>query len=154
MLLNGKLIAVIVSRYDGDGAEALCGIRQVGGITIAQQLDTASQPDMPKSAIAIGCIDFFCRQRILRKNSRESRTLKSKIDYSIISILRRASEVWLTDVTVLLIDPQPYDRLCWWLVEGHYSEAGKYFSRAKQKWAARASPQDPLTLLVFLKTWV
>lgn len=56
---DGKLIAVIVSGYDGDGAEALCGIKQVGGITIAQQLNTASQPDMPKSAIASGCIDFI-----------------------------------------------------------------------------------------------
>jgi chemotaxis response regulator CheB len=55
---GGKLIAVIVSGYDGDGAAALCGIREVGGITIAQKLDTASQPDMPESAIASGCIDF------------------------------------------------------------------------------------------------
>lgn len=55
---DGKLIAVIVSGYDGDGAEALCGIQGVGGITIAQRLDTAAQPDMPESAIATGCIDF------------------------------------------------------------------------------------------------
>ena len=55
---DGKLIAVIVSGYDGDGAEALCGIKDVGGITIAQKLDTAKQPDMPESAIASGCIDF------------------------------------------------------------------------------------------------
>ena len=55
---DGKLIAVIVSGFDGDGAAALCGIQQVGGITIAQKLDTASQPDMPESAIASGCIDF------------------------------------------------------------------------------------------------
>src|SRR5664280_114661 len=55
---DGKLIAVIVSGYDGDGAAALCGIREVGGITIAQKLDTAKQPDMPESAIASGCIDF------------------------------------------------------------------------------------------------
>ncbi len=55
---DGKLIAVIVSGYDGDGAEALCGIQDVGGITIAQRLDTAAQPDMPESAIATGCIDF------------------------------------------------------------------------------------------------
>jgi chemotaxis response regulator CheB len=55
---DGKLIAVIVSGYDGDGAEALCGIKQAGGITIAQKLDTARQPDMPESAIASGCIDF------------------------------------------------------------------------------------------------
>jgi chemotaxis response regulator CheB len=56
---DGKLIAVIVSGYDGDGAAALGGIKEVGGITIAQKLDTAKQPDMPESAIASGCIDFI-----------------------------------------------------------------------------------------------
>lgn len=57
-LWEGKLIAVIVSGYDSDGAAALCGIREVGGTTIAQKLNTAVQPDMPESAIASGCIDF------------------------------------------------------------------------------------------------
>src|SRR6185436_13956354 len=56
---DGKLIAVIVSGYDGDGAAALRGIKEVGGITIAQKLETASQPDMPESAIASGCIDLI-----------------------------------------------------------------------------------------------
>jgi len=55
---DGKLVAVIVSGYDGDGAAALCGIQQIGGITIAQKLSTARQPDMPESAIASGCVDF------------------------------------------------------------------------------------------------
>jgi len=55
---DGKLIAVIVSGYDGDGAAALSGIKEVGGITIAQKPETAKQPDMPESAIASGCIDF------------------------------------------------------------------------------------------------
>lgn len=55
---DGKLIAIIVSGYDGDGAAALCDIQQIGGITIAQKLSTARQPDMPESAIASGCIDF------------------------------------------------------------------------------------------------
>jgi chemotaxis response regulator CheB len=55
---SGTLIAVIVSGYDGDGAAALCGIKDVGGITIAQRPDTAGQPDMPASAIASGCIDY------------------------------------------------------------------------------------------------
>jgi two-component system chemotaxis response regulator CheB len=31
---NGKLIAVIVSGYDGDGAEALCGIKEVGALPL------------------------------------------------------------------------------------------------------------------------
>ena len=56
---DGKLIAVIVSGYDGDGSAALCGIQEIGGITIAQKLSTASRPDMPESAIASGCIDFI-----------------------------------------------------------------------------------------------
>ena len=55
---DGKLIAVIVSGYDGDGADALKSIKEAGGITIAQKPDTASQPDMPESAIASGYIDF------------------------------------------------------------------------------------------------
>ena len=55
---DGKLIAVIVSGYDGDGAAALCGIKEAGGITIAQKPETAGQPDMPESAMASGCIDF------------------------------------------------------------------------------------------------
>jgi len=56
---DGKLIAVIVSGYDGDGADAMCSIKETGGITIAQKPDTAGQPDMPESAIASGCIDFI-----------------------------------------------------------------------------------------------
>ena len=55
----GLLIAVIVSGFDSDGAEALAGIKEAGGITIAQKADTAGQPDMPKSAIATGFIDFI-----------------------------------------------------------------------------------------------
>ena len=56
---DGKIIAIIVSGYDGDGAAALCSIKEAGGTTIAQKLETASQPDMPESAIATGCIDFI-----------------------------------------------------------------------------------------------
>ncbi len=58
MYRDGKLIAVIVSGYDGDGAAALRGIKEVGGITIAQKPSTAIQPDMPESAIESGCVDF------------------------------------------------------------------------------------------------
>jgi two-component system, chemotaxis family, protein-glutamate methylesterase/glutaminase len=55
---DGLLIAVIVSGFAGDGAAALRGIKDVGGITIAQRPDTAIQPEMPESAIASGSIDF------------------------------------------------------------------------------------------------
>jgi len=71
---DGKLVAVIVSGYDGDGAEALCGIKKVGGVTIAQKLDTAAHPDMPESAIASGCIDFVLSpEDIARELARISR---------------------------------------------------------------------------------
>jgi chemotaxis response regulator CheB len=55
---DGKLIAVIVSGYDGDGAAALCGIKEAGGTTIAQSPESAQRSDMPQSAIASGCIDL------------------------------------------------------------------------------------------------
>jgi chemotaxis response regulator CheB len=55
---DGTLIAVIVSGYDGDGAAALSDIKKAGGITIAQKLDTAVQPDMPESAIESGYVDL------------------------------------------------------------------------------------------------
>ena len=48
---DGKLIAVIVSGYDGDGAAALCGIKDVGGITIAQKLDTAMRDGRFRTAL-------------------------------------------------------------------------------------------------------
>lgn len=54
----GKLVAVIVSGLDGDGADAMCAIQAAGGTTIAQKPSTASEPDMPESALASGCIDF------------------------------------------------------------------------------------------------
>jgi len=55
---DGQLIAVIVSGYDGDGAAALPGIKEAGGITIAQKPASAAHPDMPESAIETGYVDF------------------------------------------------------------------------------------------------
>lgn len=56
---HGRIIAVILSGYDGDGAVALQGIREAGGVTFALESYAASQPDMPLSAIASGNIDFI-----------------------------------------------------------------------------------------------
>jgi chemotaxis response regulator CheB len=68
---DGKIIAVIVSGYDGDGAAALCRIREVGGITIAQRPATARQPEMPVSAIASGCIDYVLAPEAIGPKIRE-----------------------------------------------------------------------------------
>ena len=77
---DGKLIAVIVSGYDGDGAAALCGIKEAGGITIAQKLDTAAQPDMPESAIASGCIDFILSPEEIAKQIIKIAHAESTVD--------------------------------------------------------------------------
>ncbi len=72
---DGKLIAVIVSGFDGDGSAALSGIKEVGGITIAQQLSTAEQTDMPAKAIASGYVDFVLSpEKIAKEIIRISKT--------------------------------------------------------------------------------
>jgi chemotaxis response regulator CheB len=45
---DGKLIAVIVSGFDGDGAAALCGIKEVGGA-----LPLRRSPILPHSQICL-----------------------------------------------------------------------------------------------------
>ena len=40
------------------GSGAVRHKKDVGGITIAQKLETAGEPNMPESAIARRCIDF------------------------------------------------------------------------------------------------
>ncbi len=77
---EGKLIAVIVSGFDGDGAAALCGIKEAGGITIAQKPDTAAQPDMPESAIASGCIDFVLSPEEIAKEIVRIARREPKVD--------------------------------------------------------------------------
>ena len=90
---DGKLIAVIVSGYDGDGAAALCGIKEVGGITIAQKLDTAGQPDMPESAIASGCIDFVLSPEDIAKERITRCSIKPKGTLLISSLWTEARRV-------------------------------------------------------------
>ena len=49
-----KNVCPKLDRSEPKGAAALCGIKAVGGIAIAQKLSTAKQPDMPGSALG-GC---------------------------------------------------------------------------------------------------
>jgi len=66
---DGKLIAVIVSGYDGDGAAALCGIKQVGGITIAQTLSTAFSPICRRARSIAAASILSCPRKISLKKS-------------------------------------------------------------------------------------
>ncbi len=77
---SGKLIAVIVSGYDSDGAEALRQIKEVGGTTIAQKPDTANRPDMPESAIETGWVDFILSpEDIAREIQRIARADRAEV---------------------------------------------------------------------------
>jgi two-component system chemotaxis response regulator CheB len=58
---EGKLVAVILAGYDGDGAAALRDVKSVVGTTIAQRVDTARQADMPLTAIASGYVDLVLK---------------------------------------------------------------------------------------------
>ena len=51
-------VAVILSGFDSDGSAALRSFRDNGGITIAQDLESAQFKDMPQSAIDTGMVDF------------------------------------------------------------------------------------------------
>ena len=55
--MAARAIGIILSGYDGDGAEGCKRIRERGGKTFAQ--DSAEVDGMPLSAKATGCIDFF-----------------------------------------------------------------------------------------------
>jgi two-component system, chemotaxis family, CheB/CheR fusion protein len=53
-----KAIAVVLSGTDGDGSMGLRAVKAAGGITFAQQQDTAQFEDMPNTAVATGAVDF------------------------------------------------------------------------------------------------
>jgi two-component system, chemotaxis family, CheB/CheR fusion protein len=54
-----RAIAVILSGMGSDGTLGLQAIKAVGGLTAAQQPETAQFDSMPRSAIAAGCADII-----------------------------------------------------------------------------------------------
>jgi two-component system, chemotaxis family, CheB/CheR fusion protein len=53
--------AIILSGADGDGALGIKRIKERGGLTIAQDLDEAQHPSMPRTAIETGMVDWVMR---------------------------------------------------------------------------------------------
>jgi two-component system CheB/CheR fusion protein len=51
-------IAVILSGAGSDGARGVEAIKEMGGITFAQDTESARHPNMPQAAIATGSVDF------------------------------------------------------------------------------------------------
>lgn len=57
--LGDRAIGVVMSGMGSDGTLGLQAIKAVGGLTAAQQPDTAQSDAMPKSAIAANCADII-----------------------------------------------------------------------------------------------
>jgi len=55
---GNKAIGVILSGTASDGTIGLKAVKAEGGITFAQNAETAKYSDMPRNAIAAGCVDF------------------------------------------------------------------------------------------------
>jgi two-component system, chemotaxis family, CheB/CheR fusion protein len=54
-----KIIAVVLSGTDADGALGIRAVKEVGGLVIAQAPETAQFEQMPRSAIATGLVDYI-----------------------------------------------------------------------------------------------
>lgn len=54
-----KSMAIILSGTGSDGAYGVQAIREVGGITMAQDNDSAKYDGMPQSAVQTGCVDLI-----------------------------------------------------------------------------------------------
>ncbi|MBK9292786.1 MAG: chemotaxis protein CheB [Bacteroidetes bacterium] len=50
-----RLIGILLTGANNDGARGMCTIKSLGGLTIAQSPDEAEVPAMPESAINLGC---------------------------------------------------------------------------------------------------
>lgn len=53
------LIGVILTGANSDGSMGIKKVKAAGGLTIAQNPDTAASPVMPQAAIATGAVDFI-----------------------------------------------------------------------------------------------
>ena len=57
---GGKMIALIVSDYDSDGAASLCGIREVGDCESRRKNGLPGNPDTPRRRPVIHCHAAGC----------------------------------------------------------------------------------------------
>jgi two-component system CheB/CheR fusion protein len=55
---GSQAIGVILSGTASDGVQGMKAIKEAGGITFAQDEQSAKYPGMPQSSVAAGCVDF------------------------------------------------------------------------------------------------
>ncbi len=58
-IYHGKLLGIVMSGANGDGSTGLKEIKRLGGFTVAQDAETAFQPEMPRAAIEIAKPDLI-----------------------------------------------------------------------------------------------
>ena len=76
---GNRAIAVVLSGSNKDGTLGLTAIKAVGGVTFAQDKDTATFDRMPLSAIATGYVDFVLSpEQIATELVEISRKLENK----------------------------------------------------------------------------
>ncbi len=56
--LRERVIAVVLTGMDSDGATGAVLVKKMGGIVIAQDASTAEAPSMPRATIETGVVDF------------------------------------------------------------------------------------------------
>ena len=85
-----RAIGVILSGSASDGVLGLIEIKAAGGITFAQDEDTAAYSSMPHSAVAAGCVDFVLPPEKIASE-----------------LVRIAQHPYLTPVSVKSVNPLP-----------------------------------------------
>ncbi len=58
-VFHDRLLGIILTGANSDGARGIRKIGMQGGITIAQSIETADYPDMPKAAINTGYVRYI-----------------------------------------------------------------------------------------------
>ncbi len=58
-MFRNKVIGILLSGSNGDGAKGLAYIKRNGGTTLVQNPETAEFPFMPQQAINLNCVDMI-----------------------------------------------------------------------------------------------
>ena len=69
--LSGKLIGIILTGMGKDGAEGVRHVRNIGGITMAQDQKSSIIASMPNAAVQTGAVDFVLPPKRIAARLRE-----------------------------------------------------------------------------------
>jgi two-component system CheB/CheR fusion protein len=109
---KSRAIGIILSGTSVDGVQGLKAIKDEGGITIAQDEKSAKYYDLPRSAVAAGCVDLVLRPKDMAQElvklsqhpyvpyletEKAEQLLPQTALEKIFSLLRKATGVDFTD---------------------------------------------------------